>query len=237
MFRTVGIEKKYLISVPAYLAAFAFPFLSYFLASEHTFGYLLVCVAGLFAYLVYTFFVAVFLKGALAFSELSQAFCIATYIIFSFTSISFMRYMNVKTGLWSFVLVLVCAWGSDVFAYFTGRFFGRHKLIPEVSPKKTVEGAIGGILSATGLAILYGFIVSKTTELVPNYIVLAVSGFVLSAVSQIGDLIASLIKREHGIKDYGNIFPGHGGVMDRFDSVLSITTILMAICLIFPPFM
>ena len=77
---------------------------------------------------------------------------------------------------------------------------------------------------------------SRATELTPNYTVLAASAFVLSAVSQVGDLIASLIKREHGIKDYGNIFPGHGGVMDRFDSVLSITTILMTICLIFPPF-
>ena len=236
MLRAVGLEKKYLISVPAYLAAFVFPLLSYFLAAEHTFGYLLVCVAGLFAYLIYTFFVAVFLKGALSFSELSQTFCIATYVIFSFTSISFMRYMNVKTGLWTLVLVLICAWGSDVFAYFTGRFFGRHKLIPEVSPKKTVEGAIGGVVCATGIAVLYGFIVSSATSLTPDYIVLAVCGFLLSAVSQVGDLIASLIKREHGIKDYGNIFPGHGGVMDRFDSVLSITTVLMAISLIFPPF-
>jgi len=236
MLRAVGLEKRYLLSVPSYIAAFVFPFLAYFLAAEHTFGYLLVCVAGLFAYLIYTFFVAVFLKGALSFSAVSQAFCISTYVIFSFTSISFMRYMNVKTGIWTFVLVLICAWGSDVFAYFTGRFFGRHKLIPEVSPKKTVEGAIGGIICATGLAVLYGFIVSKATELAPNYIVLAVCGFVLSAVSQVGDLIASLVKREHGIKDYGNIFPGHGGVMDRFDSVLSITTILMAIALIFPPF-
>ena len=91
-------------------------------------------------------------------------------------------------------------------------------------------------LCATLLSVLYGFIVSKATDLVPNYIVLAVSTFVLSAVSQVGDLIASLIKREYGVKDYGKIFPGHGGVMDRFDSVLSITTILMAICLIFKPF-
>lgn len=236
MLRAVGLEKSYLITIPAYALAFAFPFLAYFLAAPHTFAYLLACVAGLFLYLIYTFFVAVFMKGALSFSAVSQAFCIVTYVIFSFTSISFMRYMNAKTGLWTFVLVLVCAWGSDVFAYFTGRLFGRHKLIPEVSPKKTVEGAIGGIVCATGLAVLYGFILSRATSLVPNYIVLALCGFVLSAVSQVGDLIASLIKREHGIKDYGNIFPGHGGVMDRFDSVLSITTILMAVCLLFPPF-
>ena len=105
---------------------------------------------------------------------------------------------------------------------------GKHKLIPEVSPKKTVEGAIGGIVCATGLAILYGFIVSRATDLVPDYLVLGLCGFVLSAVSQVGDLIASLIKREQGIKDYGNIFAGHGGVLDRFDSILSVAIALAA---------
>ena len=236
MFRAVGIEKQYLISVPAYVMAFSLPFAAYFFAEDYRFGFLLACVGILFVYLIYSFFVAVFKKGKLKFTELSEAFCISSYVIFSFASITFMRYMDLRVGLWNFVIVLVSAWGSDVFAYFTGRFFGRHKLIPEVSPKKTVEGSIGGIVCATGLALLYGFIVSRTTSLTPNYIVLGVSAFILSAASQVGDLIASLIKREHNIKDYGNIFPGHGGVMDRFDSVLSITTILMAICLVFPPF-
>ena len=236
MFRVIGIEKNYFLSVPAYIIALAFPILAYFFAKTHTFGFLLLGAAALFVYLIYTFFVAVFMRGQLKFSELSQAFSASTYIIFSFTSISFLRYVDSRTGIWNLVIILVSAWGSDVFAYFTGRFFGKHKLIPEVSPKKTIEGSIGGIVCATGLAVLYGFIVSRVTDLVPNYIILAICGFVLSAVSQVGDLIASLIKREHGVKDYGNIFPGHGGVMDRFDSVLSISTVLMAICIMFPPF-
>jgi phosphatidate cytidylyltransferase len=84
--------------------------------------------------------------------------------------------------------------------------------------------------------MLFGLIVSSLTELTPNYLVLALCGVILAAFSQIGDLIASLLKREHGIKDYGKIFPGHGGVMDRFDSILSIATVLMAICIVFPPF-
>ena len=236
MFRVLGLEKNYFLSAPAYVLSMVLPLLAYYCAEKYTYGFLLASVAALFVYLIYTFFVAVFKKGKIKFAEISSAFTASTYIIFSFTAISFMRYMNTRVGLWNFIIILVSAWGSDVFAYFTGRFFGRHKLIPEVSPKKTVEGSIGGIVCATGLAILYGFIVSKTTDLVPNYIVLGVCGFVLSAVSQVGDLIASLIKREHGIKDYGNVFPGHGGVMDRFDSVLSITTLLMAVCIVFPPF-
>ena len=235
MFRAIGIERNYFLSAPAYVLSMALPLLAYYYAEKYTYGFLLLSVAALFVYMIYTFFVAVFKRGALKFTEISEAFCVSTYIIFSFTAISFMRYMS-SVGLWNLVILLVAAWGSDVFAYFTGRFFGKHKLIPEVSPKKTIEGSIGGIVSATGLAILYGFIVSRATDLTPDYLVLGITVFVLSAVSQVGDLIASLIKREHGIKDYGNVFPGHGGVMDRFDSVLSITTILMAVCIVFPPF-
>ena len=236
MYRAIGIEKKLVITAPTYVMGFAFPLVSYFLAEAHTFGILLLFAAALFIYLMYVFTVAVFNKGAIRFEEISVAFVISCYVIYSFSSISIMRYMHSEAGLFYIILMLVCAWGSDVFAYFTGRFFGKHKLIPEVSPKKTVEGAIGGIVCAGGLAMLYGLIVSSLTELTPNYLVLALCGVILAAFSQIGDLIASLLKREHGIKDYGRIFPGHGGVMDRFDSILAIATVLMAICLVFPPF-
>ncbi len=236
LFKVAGIEKHLVITIPPYLMGLGFPIAAYFISRDNATKFILVAVAALFAYLIYTYFVAVFMKGKLQFAEISQAFVFACYVVLSFSSLSAMRYLDKHVGLWFVVLMLVCAWGCDVFAYFTGRFFGRHKLIPEVSPKKTVEGSIGGIVCAGGLAMLLGLIVSLTTELTPNYIVLAVCGVVLSAVSQIGDLIASLLKREHGIKDYGKIFPGHGGVMDRFDSILSISTILLAICLVFPPF-
>ena len=79
-------------------------------------------------------------------------------------------------------------------------------------------------------------IIEACTDLSANYLVLALIGLALSVVSQIGDLFASLIKREHGIKDYSRMLPGHGGVMDRFDSILAISTVLMAVCMVFPPF-
>jgi phosphatidate cytidylyltransferase len=236
MFRAIGIEKHLVVCAPTYFMGLAFPVLCYYFAEAHTFGIILIGAAALFIYLMYTFFVAVFNKGKIKFFEIAEAFVIASYVIFSFGAISIMRYMDSAKGLLYVILMLVCAWGSDVFAYFTGRLFGKHKLIPEVSPKKTVEGAIGGIVCAGGLSMLYGFIVSSVTGLTPNYIILAICGVVLSAFSQVGDLIASLLKREHGIKDYGNIFPGHGGVMDRFDSILAIATVLMAITVVFPPF-
>ncbi len=234
MMRVLGVHKSYLLTVPLYVIALAMPTLSYFFAEDYTLAFILVTAAVLFAYLIYAFFVAVFMRGNLKYAKVCEIFASAVYIIISFTAFGIVRYLT--NGLWNLIIILVAAWGSDVFAYFTGRFFGRHKLIPEVSPKKTVEGSVGGIVCATLLMLLYGFIVSKATVLEPNYIVLAICGFVLSAVSQVGDLIASLIKREHEVKDYGNIFPGHGGVMDRFDSVLSITAILMVICILFPPF-
>ena len=107
-----------------------------------------------------------------------------------------------------------------MFAYFVGSLIGKHKLIPEVSPKKTVEGAIGGVLFSALLSLVYGIgldFVLKNIEV--NYLRLFLFGAVLSVVSQLGDLIASLIKREYGVKDYSNIFPGHGGVMDRIDGI------------------
>ena len=122
-------------------------------------------------------------------------------------------------------------------AYIVGSLIGRHKLIPDVSPKKTVEGAIGGVVFTILASLLYGFIIEKATGNVnADYIVLAAIGLILSVVSQIGDLVASLIKREHGVKDYSKLLPGHGGIMDRFDSILAVSTPLMVICIIFPPF-
>ena len=234
MLRVLGISKNYFLSAPAYLFALAGPITAYFFATDYTKTFLLAAAGVLFLYLVYMFFVAVFMKGALKFADVTTAFTATTYVVMSFTAMSVMRY--IQGGVWNFVTILVVAWGSDVFAYFTGRLLGKHKLIPEVSPKKTVEGAIGGIVFSVGLTMLYGLIVSLATSLTPNYIALAACGLILSVASQLGDLIASLIKREHGIKDYGKIFPGHGGVMDRFDSILLISTILMAICILFPLF-
>lgn len=111
--------------------------------------------------------------------------------------------------------VLISSFGSDIFAYFTGYLIGKHKLAPILSPKKTIEGSIGGVAGAAILCGLYGFIFAK------EYLVACVIiGILGGIVSQAGDLTASAFKRKMGIKDYGNLIPGHGGIMDRFDSVI-----------------
>ncbi len=118
------------------------------------------------------------------------------------------------------LLPLVSAFTSDASALFAGMAFGRHKLAPELSPKKTVEGAVGGLLGAIACTVLYGYIMQTGFGLAVSYPRLAVYGALGSLISQLGDLFFSYIKRQYGIKDYGNIFPGHGGVLDRFDSVV-----------------
>ena len=129
------------------------------------------------------------------------------------------------------LLTFICAWSCDTFAYFTGRFLGKHKLIPHVSPNKTVEGSVGGVVGAMVICIVYLLIVKNvfdTNMLQWSNVVVegAVYGLVGGALSQLGDLIASAIKRDTGIKDFGWIFPGHGGFMDRFDSVMFIAPIM-----------
>ena len=139
--------------------------------------------------------------------------------------------------MFCFLLVFITAWVSDSMAYIVGSLIGKHKLIPEVSPKKTVEGAVGGVVFAIIGCLLYGLIIELLTDVEANYLSLSLIGLTLSVVSQLGDLIASLIKREYGVKDYSNLLPGHGGIMDRFDSVLAVSTPLMVMCLVIPPFM
>ncbi len=122
------------------------------------------------------------------------------------------------------LLVFICAWGTDTFAYFGGRFFGKHKLIEHVSPKKTVEGAIAGVIGSLVLCALYSYFIYNTdiTYLLKG----AIIGALGSILSQVGDLSASAIKRDAQIKDFGTIFPGHGGFLDRFDSVIFIAPVI-----------
>lgn len=112
-------------------------------------------------------------------------------------------------------LAILSAFGTDIFAYFTGFLIGKHKLCPKISPKKTIEGAIGGILGSVVLCWTFGYFFIN--DLIYHCVII---GFIGSIAAQLGDLTASVFKRKMGIKDYGNLIPGHGGILDRFDSVL-----------------
>lgn len=137
---------------------------------------------------------------------------------------------RLQGGLLFLWMVFIGAFATDTFAYFSGYFFGKHKLCPEISPKKTIEGSVGGTLGCVVLLIVYGIFLEKQFGQSINYIKLAILGILIAAVSQIGDLTASIIKRKYGVKDYGSLFPGHGGILDRLDSI--ITTAPLVYCFI-----
>jgi phosphatidate cytidylyltransferase len=124
-------------------------------------------------------------------------------------------------GAYIVVMVFIASWISDTGAYFVGSACGKHKLAPVLSPKKSVEGSIGGIVCAAGIGALYALLLERLGLCPAEYIwVFAIIGGLGSIISQLGDLGASAIKRQTGIKDYGKLIPGHGGIMDRFDSVI-----------------
>ncbi len=135
-------------------------------------------------------------------------------------------------------LALIIAWVADMGAYFAGTFLGKHKLCPNVSPKKTVEGLIGGMVSSVLFSLLgawiYQTVVLNALGATVVYWQVAILAYVMSPLTVIGDLICSVIKRQKGIKDYGKLFPGHGGVLDRFDSLIFITPALCIICSYLP---
>jgi phosphatidate cytidylyltransferase len=140
-----------------------------------------------------------------------------TYVAVFF---SFMPLINFKTGgnvlVW---LVFITSWSCDTTAYYTGKLFGKTKLCPKVSPKKTIEGSLGGVLGSTLITLLFGFIMEKNYNIMPlgNY---AIIGMLCGVLSQFGDLVASSVKRHVDVKDYSNLIPGHGGILDRFDSII-----------------
>ena len=142
------------------------------------------------------------------------------YVPFLMSHIFLVRdYLYGQYFVW---LIFISAFGCDTGAYFTGVAFGKHKLIPELSPKKTIEGSIGGIVTATLISVVYGVLIERSfaLEWVNTVFLCMLTGIIGSVLSQFGDLAASAIKRYVGIKDYGNLIPGHGGILDRFDSVL-----------------
>lgn len=172
----------------------------------------------------------------LEFGKLSGYVYFGGVIVFCFYSLIHLKrclpFEEYRFDAVFFILLVLCfAWGGDTAAYFTGRAFGKHKLAPVVSPNKTVEGAIGGVIGSMVIGVvvtfIYGLVSGRTESFTVNitvyhYLALVVMGAIASVLGIMGDLFASAVKRQVGIKDYGTIFPGHGGILDRFDSVMFI---------------
>lgn len=186
--------------------------------------FLLLVDAGLFPLYIFTvlmFFIMILNNARIMYSDVAFSIVGVLLISWGMSSILLMPPAYFNYYSFFFVVCLGVPWSADAGAYFTGVFFGTHKLCPKVSPNKTVEGFLGGIaigtLSALVIGFVYSFIYPKAEF---NYGVMLIIGALASVMSVLGDLTFSLIKRQCKIKDYGSFFPGHGGFLDRFDSVI-----------------
>ena len=136
-------------------------------------------------------------------------------------------------GIFLVWLIFIGAWGSDTCAYSVGMLIGKRKFLPKLSPNKSLEGCIGGVIGAALLGFIYALIFRKQIHGVNNpLLAYTIICGVSSVISQLGDLAASAIKRNHDIKDYGTLIPGHGGIIDRFDSVIFIAPVVYSLTLL-----
>lgn len=172
------------------------------------------------------------------FEDIAAVLVASIFVPWAFSTLSmlcmidkrFPEHFDGHHGVFYILFALFCALISDTFAYFTGKFFGKHKLT-EISPKKTVEGAVGGVVGAVISCVILFAIFDNCffTVHTITYLEVILMSLVLAVVGICGDLSASVIKRNFGVKDFGNLFPGHGGVMDRCDSILFVSAALYAL--------
>ena len=228
--KAVGLSNK-MIAAASLAVSVAIPFITHFGVSFSVapFGCLYVVLT--FIFMLLKFESTKFEQAVIAlFASVCVPFSFSLMIVFRDIYKYFDGYTKID-GIFLLVLSFFAAWMTDIFAYFVGSKFGKHKLCPKISPKKSVEGAIGGVVGAVLLNTLLLFIFKTfffEGESILSYITVIVLSLILSVVSMFGDLAASTIKRNFGIKDFGKLLPGHGGIMDRFDSALFVMPVLYA---------
>lgn len=182
-----------------------------------------------FIYLVFLFVILMANSKRTEFSEATVAMFI-TFVITCFLSNIILIRRIENHGFFFMVLCIVCsAWCTDIFAYLTGILLGKHRPFPNISPKKSIEGCIGGALFSMAFYFVFCLIYQKYTGVSINWWLVLIYSFSCTIISQIGDLSFSYIKRSYGIKDFGKILPGHGGILDRLDSLIFIAPMFYAL--------
>ena len=229
LFHCVGVGELH-ISLPIYISAVLMIFWARYAENGQSFSVVAFSLASVI--LLYLFAVAVLSHGKFSFEALGVIFSASLYIIAACCTLIYVRDIE-RGGKFIYLLIFLGAWITDIFAYFTGMLLGKHKLIPDVSPKKTVEGSIGGTLFCALSFVVFGVIMNCYFGGESNFLLLAIGGVAIAVISQIGDLIMSVIKRHYGIKDFGKLFPGHGGILDRFDSVIAVSIVLLILTTFF----
>lgn len=206
-----------LLGVAGYVAAVAYYFLLRFGRTD-----LITMLA--IAFLILIMIIYVFSYPKYRSEQIMLAFFGLFYVAFMLSYIYQIRML--EQGAFLVWLAFICSWGSDTCAYCVGMLIGKHKMAPKLSPKKSVEGAVGGVVGAALLGVLYALAINRFAGASADAVLYAIIGAVGALISMVGDLAASAIKRNHDIKDYGNLIPGHGGILDRFDSVIFTAPII-----------
>ncbi len=227
LYRT-GLVKSWQLNVYSAVMAFCVSAWSYFAMPYAA------ALIGLFAYALLLF--VQMLASGMKVKTQEVCVCLLSGIVVPFLLSALVRILQMPGGRCLIFIPFLMAFLSDTGAYFVGVFFGKHKLCPVISPKKTVEGLIGGIVTAVVGMLIFGLVMERCYMYRVNYLLALVYGLAGSVAAVIGDLSMSVIKRQTGIKDYGNLIPGHGGILDRFDSVM-ITAPLTEALLLTIPFM
>lgn len=217
IYKVLGIQNK-LLGYVGYTATLAY------------YGMILTGYLSAFSLLIVVFLIVilavyVFTYPTYRSEEITLAFFGMFYVAVMLSYVYQVRML--EQGAFLVWLVFLCSWGCDTCAYCVGMLFGKHKMAPVLSPKKSVEGGIGGVLGAALLGAIYAVAINRfATGADANVVQYALICGVGGMISQVGDLAASAIKRNHNIKDYGKLIPGHGGILDRFDSVIITAPII-----------
>lgn len=223
---TTGYVRQVRLLIYTMAAAVCTALWSY-LGSSHGWG-----LAGILLFSVALFGEMLLSKAKLPFSKIVTCFVGGLLIPYLLSSIIRLRMMDL--GRVYVLMPFVIAFMSDTCAYFTGKFLGRHKLAPTISPKKTVEGLFGGVAGAVLGMMIFALVLMLAFDQRVSFLFAIFYGIVGSLASVLGDLTFSVIKRQTEIKDYGKIIPGHGGVLDRFDSMTVVAPLAEALLIILP---
>ncbi len=212
VFSAMGVKNMFSVMLPSMVFSAVLPL----------FGSGILWQTIWYIYTLFMFCVMLFFNKTLKFRDIAIIYSVTMLITFLFSYVVKLRDWGNLLGTFYVTYALSIAWMTDVGAYFFGTFFGKTKLCPEISPKKTVAGAIGGALVSSIMSIIVCMIFQLFVfnfKVSMNYVNIVIIAFFGSIVSMIGDLVFSMIKRGYHVKDFGNVIPGHGGILDRFDSV------------------
>lgn len=223
MLRCYGLHKNIPLSISMYPLS-VLPIMSRYISDIKVYGIIFpfIFTCSFLVLSVYTF-----MKNKPELSKVISAWFFSLFAVSGFTSLILLA--DITDGTWHIMFfAFIAAWVTDSCALITGLLFGKHKLLPSVSPKKTIEGAIGGVIFCIAAFLLYAKLLETLFDYqIKSYLLIALCGLICALVAVIGDLLFSAVKRASGIKDFGKLMPGHGGVLDRFDSLISITIVLL----------